>query len=140
MFALLVLSACGDDPVAQDTGTLPPSFCATLDEADLVETVEGGATGASGRVYVRLITDETDDPRDPLYVAFKDYALENVQTGGVATTGKTSGDGIVEEVLGAGTWSFRAAYPRGSRVCTAQIEFDVVAGQTSRACTVLSCP
>ena len=41
--------------------------------------------------FVRVITDESEDPRDPLYVAFKDYALENVATGGVATTTAAEG-------------------------------------------------
>ncbi len=142
MLFVLSLLACGGGttPEPDTANTASDPFCSELSEGGVIQQEEGGATGASGRVFVRVITTESADPRDPLYVAFKDYAMENVVTGGVATTGKTSGDGIVEEVLGEGTWSFRAAYPRGSRVCTATLELPVVAGQTTRGCAVMTCP
>ena len=138
---LLPLLACGGaDSVAVDSGVQTDEFCLTLAEGGRVMTDEGGASGASGALVVRVISSETTDPRDPLYVAFKDYALENIATGGVQTTGKTSGDGLVREVLGEGTWRFRAAYPRGSRTCTAELEVAVEAGNTTHGCAVMTCP
>ncbi len=140
-FASLALLACGgSDTAVVDSASQTDDFCLTLADGGRVVTEAGGASGASGALVVRVITSETVDPRDPLYVAFKDYALENVATGGVQTTGKTSGDGLVREVLGEGTWRFRAAYPRGSKTCTAELEIPVEAGNTTHACAVMVCP
>ena len=138
---LLPLLACGGpESVDPDSGSQTDDFCLGLEDGGRVVTEDGGASGASGALVVRVITSETVDPRDPLYVAFKDYAMENIATGGVQTTGKTSGDGLVREVLGEGTWRFRAAYPRGSATCTAELEIAVEAGNTSHGCAVMTCP
>ncbi len=115
-------------------------YCDTLDEGGRFSTAEGGATGASGLLAARVITSESEVARDPLYTAFKQYTIENVDSGGVQTTGETTGDGLVEEVLGAGTWALRVSYPRGSAACTAEIEVPIVAGSTTNACVVMDCP
>lgn len=139
---LSLLLACSGPPGSSDTDTSvrTDDFCASLDDGGRWSTASGGGSGASGALRLRVLTNASDDPRDPLYVAFKDYTLENTETGGLQTTGTTSGDGLVDELLGEGPWWFRAAYARGSATCTAELEFDIVAGDTTTACAVMTCP
>jgi hypothetical protein len=140
-FALLLLACPGTSSSAVgDTSVLSDAFCASLSDGGRWSTTSGGGSGASGALQLRVITNASDDPRDPLYVAFKDYTLENTATGGVQTTGTTSGDGLVDELLGEGPWRFRAAYARGSATCTAELSFDISAGDTTVACAVMTCP
>ncbi len=139
LLAMLHLSACAGD-AAVDSGPVGDTFCSALGERGVTERIEGGATGASGALSVRVITSASDDVRDPLYVAFKDYSLEHVSAGGVQTTGYTSGDGLVQELLGPGIWNFRASFPRGSRTCLAEMQVEIQAGTTTRACAVMDCP
>jgi hypothetical protein len=139
LLAMLQLTACAGD-TAVDSGPVGDTFCSTLGERGMTERVDGGATGASGALFVRVITSASGDVRDPLYVAFKDYSLEHVTAGGSQTTGYTSGDGLVEELLGPGIWAFRASFPRGSRTCVAEMQVEVQAGTTTRACAVMECP
>lgn len=115
-------------------------FCATLEDGGRYIVEDGGGNSGSGLLHVRVLTNQSGEVADPLYVAFKSYTLENVDAGGVQTTGQTSGDGLVEEMLGAGTWDFEAAYPRGSTPCTARIEVPVEAERTTYACPVMTCP
>lgn len=139
LLAMLQFSACAGD-TAVDSGPVGDTFCSGLGERGTTERVEGGATGASGALFVRVITSASEDVRDPLYVAFKDYSLEHVTAGGVQTTGYTSGDGLVQELLGPGMWTFRASFPRGSRTCLAETQVEIQVGTTTRACAVMDCP
>jgi hypothetical protein len=89
---------------------------------------------------VRVITAEDVDVRNPLYISFKDYTLENIDTGGIQQTGQTSGDGIAAlNGLGAGTWYFRASFLRGSTVCLAEIEVEIQVAATTTGCAVMRC-
>lgn len=115
-------------------------FCETLEDGGQQRVVDGTGDAASGNLEIRLVTDESVDAHDPLFVAFRPYTLENIDQGGVQTTGKTTGDGLVEEVLGAGTWAFDAAYTRGSTTCLASLDVEVEAGMTTEACPIMSCP
>jgi hypothetical protein len=138
----LTLFACAGSTAGagSDSAVAGDDFCATLDDGGRSLVEAGGGSGASGALALRVITSASDDPRDPMYVAFKDYTLENTETGGLQTTGTTSGDGLVDELLGAGPWRFRASLTRGSTTCTAQLELDIEAGSTTRACAVMTCP
>jgi len=99
------------------------------------------AAAGSGTLDLRVITDQSDDPHDPYYVAYRNYTLEPALTGGVQTTGSTSGDGLVEKTLGAGVWKFEATWTRGSTTCLAASEELLVNdGETTHACLVLTCP
>ncbi|MES2644820.1 MAG: hypothetical protein V4850_35360 [Myxococcota bacterium] len=135
------LSGCtGDGTTDADDTSGAPEFCATLNDGGLTESVAEGGNGTSGLLSLRVLTDESEDPRDALYVAFKEYTLENVDSGGVKTLGKTTGDGLVTELLGAGNWGFSAAYTRGSLTCIAQIVALVEPNTTTYGCPVMDCP
>lgn len=138
---LLFLTACAGTGTGTGTDdTARGEFCATLADAgtSMVEDVGGNAT--SGDLHIRVLTSESTDLRDPLYVAFKSYTIENLDSGGVKTTGKTSGDGLVDELLGAGNWHFSAAYTRGSLLCIAELDLVLGANQTTTGCAVMVCP
>lgn len=137
--ALLVGCDAGPALDTADSGGFA-EFCSTLEDGGRYVVEDGGGNASSGLLHVRLLTNQSGEVADPLYVAFKSYTLENVDAGGVQTTGQTSGDGLVEEMLGAGTWEFEAAYPRGSATCTALIEVPVEPGRTTYACPVMTCP
>lgn len=139
MYAALLLWGCGPNASDSDSAAAVEP-CETLEDAGTQVTEEGGGNATSGLLLITVLTDESTDAHDPLYVAFRPYTLENIDVGGVQQTGKTSGDGLVEETLGEGTWAFDAAYTRGSTTCLASIEVSVVAGQTTTACPLMSCP
>lgn len=141
--ALLVpafLAGCAGAATGGTDDTASTEFCSTLADAGLTQTVDGGGNGSSGLLSVRVLTDESTDPKDPLYVAFKNYAFENLDGGGVKTVGQTSGDGLVNELLGAGNWRFSAVYSRGSLLCVAEIDLLAEANKTTSGCPVMSCP
>lgn len=139
MYAALLLWGCGPTTSDSDSAAAVEP-CETLEDAGTQETVEGGGNSTSGLLLITVLTDESTDAHDPLYVAFRPYTLENIETGGVQQTGKTSGDGLVEETLGEGTWAFDAAYTRGSTTCLASLDVTIAAGQTTTACPLMSCP
>lgn len=141
--ALLVVplaSACTNGAASDDSASATANFCTTLNDAGLTTSAAEGGNDTSGILSIRVLTSESVDPQDPLYVAFKNYTLENLDSGGVKTTGKTTGDGLVEVMLGAGTWDFQAVYTRGSLTCSAQIEALVEPNATISACPVMNCP
>lgn len=141
LLALPLVSACTNGVAAGDSASSDAaSFCTTLNDGGLTTSAAEGGNGTSGILSIRVLTSESVDPQDPLYVAFKNYTLENLDSGGVKTTGKTSGDGLVEVMLGAGTWDFQAVYTRGSLTCVAQMEVLVEANTTVSACPVMNCP
>jgi hypothetical protein len=139
VLALAVGAGCTGGTVADDSAA-SPEYCSTLDDGGTSVLSDGGGNVTSGKLHIRVLTTESFDPKDPLYVAFKDYTLENLDSGGVKTTGKTSGDGLVDVQLGAGNWEFTAAYTRGSLTCLAVLDVALVAGKTTEGCAVLSCP
>ena len=136
----LFLAACAPEVV--QTVDTAAAFCDTLDDADGVWMEEvSDASANSGSLDLRVITDQADDPHDPLYVAYRAYSLEPAETGGVQTTGTTNGDGLVQKTLGIGTWDFQATWTRGAVTCTAIMNDGlIVEAQTTHACVVLTCP
>ena len=141
-FVFVALLALACDASNTDTGFEEPPFCVDLADGGKTVLAEGSeASSGSGTLSLRVITDQSDDPFDPLYVAYRDFALEPADVGGVQTTGQTNGDGLVSETLGAGSWNFEATWSRGSTVCTAELgDIAVESGQTTSACVVLTCP
>ncbi len=142
MRALVFLSLLACAPQEVDTAVdLEVAFCDVVDDAGEWKQEEGAdVASSSGRLYARVITDQSEDPRDPVYVAYRDYTLEPAETGGVQTVGKTTGDGIVEKTLGVGTWLFKATWSRGSTTCSASLEVPIASETTTYACALLSCP
>lgn len=137
---LLAFAACSGStgPIDDDTAQ-SGEFCSTLADGNTTQVLPSGGNGTSGDVVIRVITNESTDVYDPLYVAFKDYTFESA-AGGVPTTGRTSGDGLVDVLLGAGSWTFTAAYTRGSTTCLATVDFDVAVNTTTYGCPVMDCP
>ncbi|MBM4369404.1 MAG: hypothetical protein FJ102_24540 [Deltaproteobacteria bacterium] len=137
---LFPLVACA--PVEVDSSVdLASVFCAEVEEGGTWEQeAASDVAESSGLLFARVITDESDDPRDPVFVAYRDYTLEPAETGGVQTVGKTTGDGIVEKTLGVGTWHFQATWTRGSTTCKAEMEIPIAAQTTTYACALLTCP
>lgn len=136
--ALAACSGAATGGVDDSAGT--GEFCSSLADGGQYVTFPEGGNDTSGALVIRVLTDESTDPNDPLYVAFKSYSLQNVVSGGVKTTGQTTGDGLVDELLGAGTWAFIAVYTRGSLVCTAEIELPLEANSTTYGCPIMTCP
>jgi hypothetical protein len=119
----------------------PLGFCEKVSDGGSYEAADREGSASSGDLVVKMITVEDVDIRNPLYIAFKDYTLENTDTGGIQQTGQTSGDGIASITgLGPGNWSFQASFARGSRICTAVLSVPVAAGQRTTGCVVMSCP
>lgn len=140
MLLLIALGACsGSTGTIDDTSSDDGEFCSTLADGNTYQTLDAGGNATSGDLVIRVITGESTDPYDPLYVAFKDYSLES-SVGGVPTTGRTTGDGLVDLLLGAGDWHFTAAYTRGSTTCLAELDFPVAANTTTYGCPVMVCP
>ena len=133
------LACSGSTGTGGDDTAGSGEFCSTLADGNTYQTLNSGGNGTSGDLVVRVITSESTDPYDPLFVAFKDYSLES-EGGGVPTTGRTSGDGLVDVLLGAGNWTFTAAYARGSTTCLATLAFPVDPNTTTYACPVMDCP
>ncbi len=137
---VLLLAGCNKTTDKETGDTSPPEFCEQLTDAGKYENDVGGSA-TSGDLTMRLITNEDVDIRNPLYIAFKDYTLENIETGGIQQTGQTTGDGLAYiPGLGPGTWLFRASFARGSRICTAEIEIPITVEQMSIGCAVMICP
>jgi hypothetical protein len=141
LLLLPLLAACaGSAGNTGDDSAAAASFCDALTDGGTTYAEAVGGNATSGDLEIKVITDQADDVHEPLYVAFKDYTLENAETGGVQTTGKTSSDGIVDELLGSGTWNFQASYTRGSTVCTADLSIVVDPESTAYGCAVMTCP
>jgi hypothetical protein len=137
----LALAACaGPNGTSDGDSAGTGEFCSTLGDGGVAFSEAVGGNETSGLLSLRVLTDQSADPKDPLYVAFKSYTLENIDSGGVKTLGKTTGDGLVSELLGAGNWAFSAAYTRGSLTCLAQMEVLVEANSTTYGCPVMTCP
>jgi hypothetical protein len=135
-----LLAGCTGPSYTPDSTPTSEDFCSSLNDGSTYVTSDEGGNSTSGQLDIRVLTSESGDPRDPLYVAFKEYTLENVDSGGVKITGKTSGDGLVSELLGAGNWHFSAAYTRGALTCLAELDLPIAAMTTTNGCPVMVCP
>lgn len=140
---LLLLSACaGKGASSSDSGdSAALEFCESLADGGRFTIEAVGGSSSSGDLVMHVITNESVNVVDPMYVAFRSYTLENVVLGGVATTGTTTGDGLAEvSNLGAGEWAFEATYSRGSVLCSAALNVDIAAQSTTIGCVVMTCP
>ncbi len=138
----LFLTACTASTGSKESlDSGPPGFCEKISDGGAYEAEDREGSGSAGDLVVKMVTVEDVDIRNPLYIAFKDYTLENTDTGGIQQTGQTSGDGIATITgLGPGNWSFQASFARGSRICTAELSVPVTGGQLTTGCVVMSCP
>ncbi len=134
------LPACGDKADAGDSGGGgTQGFCFDMADADTYEIVDGGPEGVSGLLDGRLITDESDDIRDPALVTNVDYTVENLDVGGSPLQGKTDSDGSFSEQLGAGTWRLRLSDSKGGYTCRNDIEVVIEAEKITRLCLDVGC-
>ena len=142
LLPLLLLVACEPTTGIIDTEPEELGFCEQISDGGSYQTEQGvGGNDAAGDLYIRVITTEDEDIRNPLYIAFKDYTLENINTGGVQQTGQTSSDGIASLMgLGPGSWAFHTSFSRGSRICVADITVPVQVNATTTGCVVMDCP
>jgi hypothetical protein len=138
--AALALPGCGDKETVGGTETGEASgFCYSMADADTTLVEEGGGSGASGLLDGRLITDESDDFRDPALVVNVDYTIQNLDVGGSPLLGKTDSQGSFVESLGDGTWLLRLSDSKGGYTCRNEIEFAIEAGNTTRMCLDVAC-
>jgi len=138
--AALALPGCGDKDAGDGTETgQQTGFCYSMDDADTTVVEPGGGSGASGLLDGRLITDESDDIRDPAIVVNVDYTIENLDVGGSPKLGKTDSEGSFTESIGEGTWLLRLSDSKGGFTCRNEIEFDIEAGNTTRMCLDVGC-
>lgn len=141
MVLLSYLLACTSSNITNESDTAPKGFCSDLEDGNLSQVEAGGGSSGSGDLEMRLITTEDVDQRNPLYIAFKDYTLENIDMGGIQQTGQTTGDGLAfANGLGPGNWLFVASFARGSRICKAELTVELKASSTTMGCAVMSCP
>ncbi len=139
--ALTLLAAACTGTQSLDSETEPEFCTVTAHDGEMWMEATSTVADGSGALDLRVITDQSEDVNDPFYVAYRNYALEPTATGGVQTTGTTSGDGLVQKTLGAGIWTFEATWTRGSVTCVAATEALLInSGETTHACVVLTCP
>lgn len=141
LFALtLPLGACGDkDDDGADSGAKQTGFCYSMADADSTIIEDGGGAGASGLLDGRLITDESEDIRDPALVVNVDYTVENLNTGGSPISGQSDSEGKFTESLGEGDWLLRLSDSKGGYTCRNEIQLVVEPGNTTRLCLDVSC-
>ena len=141
MHVLLLVLGCTSASGNNESDTGPSGFCSVLDDGNTSVVEDGGGNAGAGDLEMRMLTTEDVDNRNPLYIAFKDYTLENVDMGGIQQTGQTSGDGIANaRGLGPGNWLFVASFARGSHICKAELTVELKAASTTHGCAVMTCP
>ncbi len=96
-------------------------------------------TGTSGQVVGQFIQDVVVDPRDPQYVAFLDYLLDNQDVGGASSRGRTDAEGRFTATLGAGNWQVQTSGHQGSYYCAQETVFQVQAGKLTKLCINMDC-
>jgi hypothetical protein len=137
LFAPLGLCACAGAPGGDTGGT--GLFCESMSTADQWKIEGGGGTSVSGVIYGRLLTDKSEDPRDPNFVAYVGYAMKSLDVGGVQTPGETDVKGDFVETVGAGQWEITVAAVKNGWTCNNQVSFEVEAGSTTWLCLDLRC-
>ena len=135
--ALVGTAGCGGKDEETDI-ELP--FCFTFDDADSYELDDlDEPDPASGEIWGRLVTDESDDVDDPSFVAFVEYTLENVDVQGAPQLGETDDEGEFTERVGAGTWLLQLSARQGSYTCANELELVVEPGKLTVACVDVGC-
>ena len=109
---LTLLVACSSDAAdGSDTG-IPLEehpFCEDYSEANTAEVEQLGDGSGSGYALGQMVQGVVQDPHDPAYVGFVDYILDNVNSGGVQTLGRTDQEGRFNETLGPGQWHIKTS-------------------------------
>ena len=143
LLGLCSMVACGADE-AEDSAS-PDSaeedgFCADISAANTSEIVPGGASGANGALFARIITDESEDPHNPNYVAKVTYVLENLDVGGSPRYGESDNAGEILATLGAGNWRVQLSNTRvAGQDCYNDQSFVIEAGKTTYLCLDVNC-
>lgn len=133
----LALACSKDDGL--DSGLGIDAFCYQMADAGTwsVESLDNDP--ASGEIWGRLATDESDDIHDPNLVAFVDYTLQSIDVGGSAQRGRTDDGGELEERVGAGTWLLKVSAIKGGYHCSSELEVPVEAGKRTVLCVDVGC-
>lgn len=144
LIGLSVALGCGTEDGADDTGSPDPGeldlFCTDVSQANTYDIKAGGATGANGTLYARLITDESEDIHNPNYVAKVTYILENIDVGGSPRYGESDNAGDIIATLGAGRWRVQTSNTRVAGLnCYNDVEFVIEAEQTTYLCLDVNC-
>jgi len=140
MLALLLACTNSDAPVLDTSDSAyVDDFCTTAGEGGDNKLEDGTGEGTSGQIRGQFIQSVLADARDPQFVAFVDYLLENRDVGGQATRGRTDGDGKFTATLGAGNWRIRTSGHQGSYYCSQETDFAVVAGKVTVLCVDMNC-
>ena len=135
---LFVLLACNDTEKNENTDIFEPEdiFCDNFaEEAGVLETTDGGASGSNGRLEAQLIVD-TDNPRDKTIIGNATYILESIDVGGGERLGQASPLGEIKVTLGAGTWAIRI---EGVSGCSNEMDFTIEAEKTHALCLPIYC-
>ena len=139
----LFLLACigsSDNPGADSADTaIFDDFCASYAEAGSNKLEDGSGSTTSGQIQGQFVQGVLADARDPQFVAFVDYLLENVDVGGQATRGRTDADGRFTATLGQGNWQIKTSGHQGSYYCAQESTFAVVAGKVTLLCIDMNC-
>lgn len=114
-------------------------FCSVYAEAGTTQLEDGSADSTSGQVSGQFVQGVLADARDPQFVAFVDYLLENVDVGGQATRGRTDADGRFTATLGGGNWEIKTSGHQGSYYCAQESTFAIVAGKVTLLCVDMNC-
>lgn len=139
---LLLLLACTDGtdaPIDTSDSGAEDTFCTSYSQAGANKLEDGSGDGTSGHVKGQFIQGVSDDPRDPQFVAFVDYLIENVDVGGQATRGRTDQDGAFAGTLGGGNWLIKTSGHQGSYDCAQETTFAVTPGKITVLCIDMAC-
>ncbi len=140
MFLLLFFSCTPSNlPDSADTAIFD-EFCSVFAEAGDTRLEDGsGDSTSSGQIQGQFVQDVLVDARDPQFVAFVDYLLENVDVGGQATRGRTDAVGRFTATLGQGNWQIKTSGHQGSYYCAQESTFAIVAGKVTLLCVDMNC-
>jgi hypothetical protein len=136
---LILLLACTDVTTDTSDSAVVDDFCTSTADAGTSSLEEGTGTGTSGQVVGQFIQDVVVDPRDPQYVAFLDYLLDNQDVGGASSRGRTDAEGRFTATLGAGNWQVQTSGHQGSYYCAQETVFQVQAGKLTKLCINMDC-
>jgi len=141
---LLLLAGCDSD--SNDSGAGGDSldlFCEDVADGgsyELEESQSASIDGANGSLVARIVTDESDDPHNPNYVADVTYIIENIDVGGSPRYGESDITGEIIATLGEGNWYIQISNNRVAGFdCYNEGTFIIEAGMTTILCLDVNC-
>ena len=139
LFLVLGCTNTSDAPIDTVDSGMVDTFCTSYEQAGANKLEDGSGDATSGHVKGQFIQGVSDDPRDPQFVAFVDYLIENVDVGGQATRGRTDQDGAFAGTLGGGNWLIKTSGHQGSYSCGQETTFAVTPGKVTVLCIDMNC-